>query len=365
MRRILLAAAMVAALLAVPVSVPAAPVPFAQVDNTQVMYDVYGQRIDAHDGDLLQTADGTIYLYGTAYGCGFKLNTPATAYCGVRVYTTRDLRVFTPAGAVGGQYAFDHLGAFWQGLCAPSPTAFGCYRPHVVQRPSDGKYVMWINAHGPTGYVTLVADSPAGPFVPTGVAPVLAVDPVTGLRWGDQDITVAPDGRGYITYTVIEPSNNAHTLVIEELDAAMLTGAGRYVVTDAFPGQPDLVEAPGLFYGPNNAWYLTYSNPAMPYRWTGTGVMNGPRNTSDPIGAYVSPRSLTDTSCMGQPTGVWPIRGASGVTSYVFGSDRWETGNPNQSKANNYYGALTFYAQIAEGRAIDAYSCQAYWTLGG
>lgn len=332
------------------------------VDNTVILYDTFGQRLDAHDGDVLQGPDGRLWLYGTGYGCGFRLGTPSP-YCGVRVYTTTDLRTFTPAGAVGGLYAFDHLGADWQGLCAASSTRTGCFRPHVVQRPSDGRYVMWLNTGGTPGYVTLVADQPAGPFTQTGVTPVLAVDPGTGLRWGDEDVTIAPDGRGYLTYTVIDPVSNAHTLVIEQLDPTLTTGTGRYVVTDTTIGGPDMAEAPGLFYGPNGAWYLIYSQPAGPYQITSTGILNGPRGTADPIGTYTSPRALDPDSCSGQPTGAWPIHDAAGSLVVVYGTDRWDQTSSNQAKANNYYGALTFTAVTSDGYAIDAYACQTTWTL--
>ena len=331
----------------------------AFVDNTTVIYDVYGQRLDAHDGDLLQGPDGTLYLYGTSYGCGFRLGVVGSAYCGVRIYSTRDLRTFTPAGSVGGMYAFDHLSAEWQTLCAPP--AFGCFRPHVVRRPADGRYVMWLNVHSRPGYVTMVADSPAGPFAPTGITPTLAVDPGSGLRWGDHDVTIAPDGRGYLTYTVIDPTTNAHALVIEELDPTLTIGTARHQVLDIYSGT-DLVESPGLFYGPNGAWYLTYSDPARPYMVTGTGIVNGPRNTNDPLsGPWSSPRTLNPTSCSGQPTGVWSVTGSTGATTFVYGSDRWEHANPNQTRANSYFGALTFRAN--GGTAVDGYICQPSWVL--
>lgn len=353
-RRFLIAAICAVALLFAGTASTAATVP---VDNTAVIYDTYGQRLDAHDGSLLQAPDGTIYLYGTAYGCGFTLG-KAGPYCGVRVYTTTDLRTFAPAGAIGGVYAFDHLTSDWQATCtAPN---FGCYRPHVVRRPSDGRYVMWLNVAGKQGYRTLVADAPGGPFVDTGITPTLAVQPPCGgLRYGDEDVTIAPDGRGYVTYTAIDPVTNAHTLVIEELDATLTTGTGRHVVIST-GSDPEMVEAPSLFYSPTGAWYLIYSNPARPYATTGTGIVNGPAGP-DPIGAYTSPRSLAADSCSGQPTGVWSVTGPSGAVSFVYSSDRWVTGASNQSKANNYYGTLTFTAN--GGTAIDAYTCQAGWTL--
>lgn len=353
-RRLLIAAVCALALVAAGTSSTAA---IAPVDNTAVVYDVYGQRLDAHDGDLLQAPDGTIWLYGTAYGCGFQLGT-RSPYCGVRVYTTTDLRTWTPAGAVGGQYAFDHLADDWQAACtAPS---FGCFRPHVVRRPADGRYVMWLNVAGQQGYRVLVSDTPAGPFVDTGATPALAVQPVSGLRYGDEDVTIAPDGRGYVTYTAIDPATNAHTLVIEQLDATLTTGTGRHVVVDTGT-DPQMLEAPALFYGPTDVWYLAYSDPARPYGVTGSGILNGPSGTPDPIGAYTWPRTLTVDSCSGQPTGVWPITGPSGATTFVYGSDRWVPGAANQATANDYYGALTFTAN--GGTAIDAYTCQAGWSL--
>jgi len=321
------------------------------VDNTQVTHDSLGQRVDAHDGDLLQVADGTIYAYGTAYGCGFRLGV-SSAYCGVRVYSSRDLQTWTPAGAVGGQYAFDHLTPDWQTRCSP-PGAYGCYRPHVVQRPADGKFVMWLNTAGDGGYKVLIADAPGGPFVDTGIVPNLAVKPPTGgLRYGDEDLTVGPDGVGWVSYTAIWPLTNRHDIVVERLDPSLTTGTGASVSLGL-----DLVEAPGLFLAPTGKWEMIYSDPAKPYLVTGTSIMDAP----SPLGPWTGPRTLNANSCGGQPAGVWPIKGQSGVTTWVYGTDRWDPGNPNQSMANNYYGALTFNA--TGGTAIDGYGCQPSWSL--
>lgn len=317
------------------------------VDNTQVMYDSYGQRMDAHDGDLLQTEDGTIYVYGTSYGCGFTLN-QESPFCGVRVYTTKDLKNFTPAGAVGGSYAFNHLDQKWQDLCTfPN---FGCYRPHVVQRPSDGKYIMWINSHGDAGYKVLISDSPAGPFVDTGANPVLAIKPPTGgLRYGDHDLTV--DGNSvYLSYTAIWPEDNRHDIIIERLNTSLTSGTGRYTRLDE-----QMVEAPSLFKGPNGRWYITYSNPAKPYIVTGTAV----ESSTSPLGPFGGKKILSANSCSGQPALVAEITSpVTGAQQFVYGTDRWVSGEPNQAFANNYYGRLSFTATD-----INTHSCQGGWTL--
>jgi hypothetical protein len=352
------------------VATAAAPV----VDNTRVHYDVHGQRLDAHDGDLVQGPDGSIYYFGTSYGCGFQLNAPS-AYCGVRVYQTRDLATWTPAGGVGGQYAFNHLDSSWQDACAP-PASFGCFNPHVARR-SDGRYVMWINVDGvghgsqtEASYRVLVADSPSTPFVATATPPRLAVDPGDGwLEHGAADITVDPWGVGWISYTVIRedpPAGEAsHVVVVERLDSTLTTGTGQYVVVTAANRGTTPVEMPSLFRAPNGTWHLTYSDPAVPYGIGGTSVLDAPH----PLGPWTNPRTLQGDSCSGQHAGVAQLG-----TVRVLITDRWvqpatgpNTGVvPNQTKAVPYFGLLTFTAtDPVTGRTgvIDAHRCQATWTL--
>jgi hypothetical protein len=370
-RRLLIAVAVVVAvLLGSSAATAVAPV----VDNTRVMTDVYGQRLDAHDGDLVQGPDGSIFFFGTAYGCGFRLNEPSP-YCGVRVYRTRDLVTWTPAGGAGGQFAFDHLGPEWQGVCAP-PASFGCFNPHVVRR-ADGKYVMWINVDGvgrgsstSASYRVLVADAPDKPFVPVPTPPRLAVDPGDGwLEHGAADITVDPWGVGWISYTVIRedpPAGEAsHVAVVERLDSTLTTGTGQYVVVTAANRGTTPVEMPSLFRAPNGTWHLTSSDPAVPYGVSATSVLDAPH----PLGPWTNPRTLQGDSCSGQHAGVAQLG-----TVRVLITDRWvqpatgpNTGVvPNQAKSNPYFGLLTFTAtDPVTGRSgvIDAHRCQATWPL--
>ncbi len=321
--------------------------------------------MDAHDGDLLQVG-GTTYLYGTAYGCGFTLGQPSP-YCGVRIYSSVDLASWKVAGAVGG-YAFDHLRTAWQSACAPTDGVYGCFRPHVIRRPSDGRYVMWVNIHGDKGYSTLVASSPAGPFVDTGIVPNLAVKPEAGgLRYGDMDLEVAPDGRLYIAYTVINKYTNAHAIIIERLDPSGITGSGWAVGVDTDPtaaaeGRVTLSESPALFHSASNdQWYLAFSD-AAPYRPTRTGIVEGVKG-ANPLGAWdpSTSRILAPTGCDGQVSGIWPIVGPSGVRTYVFGSDQWIAGLGNQVDAVNYMTPLTFTA--ADGTQVDPVECLTSWHL--
>lgn len=327
-----------------------------RVDNTRIPVDVRGRRLDAHDGDLIRASDGHVYLYGTAYGCGFRLNQPGP-YCGVRVYRSRDLATWEPAGAISGTHAFDHHADDWQELC--TAPRFGCFRPHVVRRPSDGRHIMWINTHvgpgtGAAGYRVLVSDDPQGPFVDSGVTPRLAVDAGDGgLEHGDMDVTVDPaTGVGYVVYTAIDFARSpSHTLVVEELDLSFTTGTGRYTQVAAAGGP---VESPSLFQGPVGTWHIAYSDPAAPYGVVGTSVVDAPA----PLGPWSGARSLSADSCGGQPAAVVDLGG-----EWVFMVDRWVQSPSglvaNQTEANTYWGRLAF----APDGGVRPHECRGTWAF--
>jgi hypothetical protein len=324
----------------------------AAVNNTVVQVDTLGFPVDAHDGDLLEVGSW-VYLYGTSYSCGFTIAAPSD-YCGVKVYKSKDLQTWQPAGGVGGSYAFDHLTSSWQQTCAEH---LGCYRPHVVRRPSDGRWVMWVNTHGgggtDSGYVAMTSLTPGGPFTPTATRPVLAVDPADGgLEHGDFDITLDATGTGWIVYTVIRAVDNSHVLVIERLDPTLTTGTGEAVTVT---GAGSLVEAPTLFQAPTGMWQLAFG-PAAPYGVVPTLVMDAP----SPLGPWTNRRTLQANSCSGQTAAVSVIRG-----THVLITDRWVQtptgGAPQQARATSYFGRLTFAANA--GTAIDYHVCQPTWTL--
>lgn len=334
------------------------------VDNTTILTDSVGARLDAHDGDLLEH-DGSVYLYGTSYGCGFELGDPDAPYCGVRVYETQDLRQFEPAGAVGGMYAFDHLGdpvVDWQEVCQER---LGCYRPHVVER-ADGKFVMWVNTHGGTGayqagYIVLTSDDPRGPFEPQAARPTLAVDPADGgLEHGDMDLFVDDAGVGWVVYTVIRQNPPAdepsHTLVVERLNSDLDSGAGDYVVVENANDGTAPVEAPALFEGPNGNTYIAFADPARPYGIMPTGLVE---SFDGPLGPWTWKRELTMDSCSGQPLTVVELGGV-----WVFAADRWVPGALNQFLSVPYFDKLTFNADWQGGKEIDYQHCHASVDLG-
>lgn len=337
-----------AALAAVALAAAAA----ARVDNTQIVYDVYGARLDAHDGTVVQDPAGTAWLVGTAYGCGYRLNQPSP-WCGVRVYRSTDLQTWTPAGAVGGTLAFDPFGPEWQFRCGGQ--VFGCFRPHVARRP-DGTWVMWINvAHSTAGYAVLTAPAPGGPYV-EAAPPQLAVNDGSAMPYGDQDITPDPGrpGVAWIAYTAINHAGGGHVhdIVVERLDDTWTTGTGEF----ARLGKT-LVEAPALF-ARGGRWYLLYSDPACPYCVTTAGWATAP----SPLGPWTaSPARLT--ACVGQPADVNQLRRPAGGDVWVYQTDRWAqsggTFAANQYRANTYLAPLVF---AADG-SISAHQCTGLWTF--
>ena len=331
-----------------PATVKAVAVP---VNNSAVTYDTFGVRVDAHDGQIVKDpASGLFYLFGTSYGCGFTLSAPATPWCGVRVYRSADLQTWTPAGAVGGMYAFDPFTDEFQGEC--DSAHFGCFRPHVARRP-DGTWVMWVNAiRDPAGYIVLTATAPGGPYTRTDVPPVLALGPtMDGVGYGDESITVDPADptSAWLTYTALGTAHN-HQIAVEQLDPTWTTGTG------AVAFLPELhVEAPSMFKR-GALWYMMYSDPACPYC---SNAGSSYDTASSPFGPWTKRGTPWPSSCVGQPAAVNALN-----SQFIYQSDRWAQKpaggyQPNQYQANNYLAPVTFNTD----GTIPAQHCIASWTL--
>lgn len=309
-----------------PVLGAAAPpyVDSAQTGAAEV--DPVGPHLDAHDGKIVQF-DGTYYLYGTSYDCGFALNRVGTSWCGIRVYTSPDLTNWTDAG-------FAVPPDSWQAACAPP--LLGCFRPHVVRSPVSGRYVLWMNSFDrPSGYHVLTAPTPLGPFTDEA-APALAVnenqvDPT--YAHGDEDVIIDESGAGWIAYTTISPDNR-HDIAVERLNSTLTSGTGQVVQLGL-----TMAEAPALF-SRDGRWWLTYSDPACPYcGGTGTGLASAP----SPLGPWTLQPRLSADSCGGQPAAVSELTAHGGIV-WLYQSDLWQSGEPNQAHAGFHHEELQFDA---------------------
>lgn len=286
-------------------------------------FDTAGNAIDAHDGDLAYF-EGKYYLYGTSYDCGYKLQVVNTPFCGFKVYSSPDLVHWTDQG-----FLFNGRTAAWQTSCAPS--RYGCYRPHVLYNDATQKYVLWINSYdNASGYHVFTADTPTGQFVEQPEPDIaLKGTPGTFVN-GDMDLFKDTDGTAYIAYTNIT-NNPAHSIRIQRLNSSYTSAAGT-ATTAVSSGS----EAPSLIKR-GETYYLVYG-PTCPYC---SGTSTQYKTATSPLGEWSTATQINPTSCGGQPSFVSQLPGTSGDI-YLYGSDLWNGGNPNQALANYFWHPLNF-----------------------
>ena len=298
---------------------------FTEAGKQVTRFDAAGDAIDAHDGEIAYF-QGTYYLYGTSYDCGFAWQNKQAPFCGFKVYSSPDLVNWTDKG-----YLFDAQTPVWQTRC--NGNTYGCFRPHVIFNQKTGKYVLWINVYdNQTGFRVFTSASPLGPFQEVA-EPKLAVNgnaPVAGLNNGDHDTFVDDDGTAYIAYTDWRAKG---AIVIEQLSPDYLSGSNRFVqgVTES------KTEAPGLFKR-RGIYYVTYSDPNCGY-CSGTGTSY--RTAPSPLGPWSKGIQISQNSCGGQPSFVSTIK--LGTDSlFLYGSDLWNNGARNEALANYYWAPLSF-----------------------
>lgn len=315
---------------------------FSQIKNFNkaggqiTRFSTIGNAVDAHDGEIAYF-DGTYYLYGTSYDCGFQWGNKGAPFCGFKTYSSKDMVNWTDRG-----FLFDAQTPVWQTRC--DGKTYGCFRPHVIYNQKTQLYVLWINVYdNKVGYRVFTSKTPAGPFNEVA-EPHLAVNddmPVAGLNNGDHDTFIDDDGTAYLAYTDWRTKG---TIVIEKLSADYLTGTGEHVkaVTE---GE---TEAPGLFKR-KGKYYVVYSDPNCGY-CSGTGTSY--RTASSPLGPWSKAIKISDNSCGGQPSFVSTIK-VNAETVYLYGSDLWNNAAKNEALANYYWAPLTF----AEDGAINPLKC--------
>ncbi|WP_156165929.1 family 43 glycosylhydrolase, partial [Luteibacter rhizovicinus] len=206
------------------------------------------------------------------------------------------------------------------------------------------RYVLWINSYDVSvGYHVFTATTPTGPFVEAPL-PKLAInrEQPPGLNHGDHDVFVDLDGTAYLAYTDWRQKGD---IVVEQLDDSYLSGNGRYVRLGL-----KATEAPSIFRR-GSTYYLTFSDPNCGYCTTGTSYLRA----TTPLGPWSGKPArgisetqhrglpISDTSCGGQPADVAMLPGRNGPI-YLYQSDRWDNGNPSETKATHYWEPLRFDA---------------------
>ncbi|MEV4319850.1 hypothetical protein [Actinocrispum sp. NPDC049592] len=312
---------------AVPSAVAAAPsVQGVAPDEPQ---EITG--IDGHDG-MINKVGGTYYLYGTRYACGFKWQHPETDFCGFGVWSSPDKVHWTDRGNMfdpSGHNSWGGItpgGESWQQTCVKH-FGGGCFNPRMVQRQSDGVWILWFNAPddfrriGANAYYALGCNSPVGPCGSEAGGPHGSTNkPNMSTCYDNGDFSIVNDGGS--AYIVCTMANQ--TLNIEPLDQWWVNGVGggvRNVV-----GRND-VESPAIFRS-GSVLYLTYSQPNCGY-CSGTGAGYA-YSTNGMLGPWHEVGRISDQSCGGQ------VRSLSwldnGLVEWI---DQWYPDrDPNQANAS-------------------------------
>jgi len=309
---------------------------FTEEGKQITRFDNLGNAIDAHDGEIA-LFNGTYYLYGTSYDCGFEWNNKTAPFCGFKSYSSKDMITWKDEG-----FLFDANNALWQSRC--DGKTYGCFRPHVIFNKKTKVYVLWINVYdNVSGYRVFTGKSPVGPFTEVK-EPKIAVNsnmPAAGLNNGDHDLFIDDDGTGYLAFTDWRTTG---TIVVEQLTDDYLSGTGK-VAKSITPGK---TEAPALFKR-KGIYYITYSDPNCGY-CSGTGTSY--RTAKSPLGPWSEGRKISDNSCGGQPSFVSTMK-INSETIYLYGSDLWNNAAKNEAQANFYWAPLTF----AEDGSINPMNC--------
>ena len=300
-------------------------------------YQING--LDAHDGKIVQV-DGTYYLYGTRYGrgsssacanSGFFWRQSGTPWCGFGVWSSTDKinwtfqrMLFDPLSANPASPIAP--GESWQVTCGFGGA--GCFNPRMVQRASDGVWILWFNAPGDynrigaNAYYAMGCAGPAGPCGP-GAGPRGSVHkPNLWTVYGNGDFDLVNDGANgvYIVGTMAD-----QTLSVEQLDVWWTNGVKG--VGKSRIGALTSVESPSVFRaGPY--LYLTYSSPNCAFCSSdGTGWA---RSANGMLGTWTPGGLLSSQSCTGQPR---TLNFLDGVPYEWI--DQWTpSGAPNQAIAN-------------------------------
>lgn len=322
-----------------PVSAKVTPKP-ASVKVIVVKNDITMSGLDLHDGTI-NYVNGMFYMYGTMYACGFTWGTHNTPFCGFGVSTapsitgpwTTPTLLFSPTATVdttGGNWAVDN-GQTWNWVCGSDGA--GCFNPRMVQRASDGVWILWFNAPGDyvrtraNAYWAMGCNGPAGPCGASAGAP----------HGTDHKPSLTPCGVDG-DFSIISSGTSASILCSEgdldqeALDKYWVNGTG--VGSQKLAGIP-AAEGVGAF-NTGTSWEMIYSLPGCGYcsgppslltAGGATEVQAGYATSPSMSGPWTAQGVLSASYCTGQPRTVFTVNGAT----YEW-VDEW-TGSRNETAA--------------------------------
>lgn len=305
--------------------------------------------VDLHDGMVLEH-NGTYYLYGTQYACGFRwgLSTP-TNWCGFGVATAPSLD--GPWSSITTLFSPNSIdpwnGRTWRDQCTRLSNK-GCFNPRMIQRASDGVWILSFNS--PADYAENKSNAynfmgcagpagPCGPGAPNGSynKPAMYVCSANG------DFAIFADGTtAYIACTL--PGTIG--ISVEKLDKWWTNGIGNTTGGGASDiAGFDTVEGPGAYFDATSGkWVMTVNYKNCGY---GSGCGLAYATAPSPVGPWTTPANwgfsvdskaratISWNSCGGQPRTVSVV---NGVPYEII--DLWVPGDAGDSRNQTDAGLL-------------------------
>ena len=314
--------------------------------------DTDGNLVDAHGGGIIKVCD-TYYLHGEY----FLSTTTDNNFNGFSMYSSKNMATWKNEGIILPQQASGSL---------LGPNRKG-ERPHIIQCPSSGEFVLYAHAADTTyqadkEVVYATASKVTGPYTfkgaltSTGASSSCQVTTVppsscSGSIAAHSDMSALTDGSN--AYVITE-SGVVYTLAADCHSWASSKSYGTVNGTTGGIEAPTVFKAGSTFYWigsdktgwrANDDFYSTA--PAMTGPWTYQG--------------YLAPQG--DLTWMTQSTWVMPIVGSAGTT-YVYWGDHWY-GNQDTSHPGQHNNLATFVFQplVFNGTKISLPTYQVSWKL--
>jgi hypothetical protein len=314
--------------------------------------DTDGNLVDAHGGGIIKVCD-TYYLHGEY----FLSTTTDNNFNGFSMYSSKDMATWKNEGIILPQQASGSL---------LGPDRKG-ERPHIIQCPSSGEFVLYAHAADTTyqadkEVVYATASKVTGPYTFKGALTS------TGASSSCQVTTVPPSScsgsiAAHSDMSALSDGSNAYVVTESGVVYTLAADCHSWASSKSYGtvnGSSGGIEAPTVFKAGSTYYWIGSSKtgwranddfystaPAMTGPWTYQG--------------FLAPEG--DLTWMTQSTWVMPIVGSAGTT-YVYWGDHWY-GNQDTSHPGQHNNLTTFVFQplVFSGTQISLPTYQVSWKL--
>jgi len=297
--------------------------------------DTDGKLMDAHGGGIIKVCD-TYYLHGEY----FLSTTTDNNFNGFSMYSSKDLSTWKNEGIILPQQTSGQLGPNRKGE-----------RPHIIQCPATGEYVLYAHSADVTYQVdkeVVYATSPTVNGIYTFQGSLLNSK---GAIAAHSDMSALSDGNNAYVVTesgwVYPLASDCHSwLSANQFPAVNGTTAGSEAPTVFKAGDTYYwIGSDKTGWRANDDFYSTASSMMGPWTYKG----------------YVAPQGML--TWMTQTTWVMPVEGSKG-TLYMYWGDHWYGDQSTASPGtHNYLTTYVFQPLIFTGTAIAMPTYQISWKL--